>query len=293
VNRRFTSQPILALCSYCLARCRPTDVLEVVRNHQFAVARRRGEWEVVEDASLKIARAELERINSHLDKLVRDRTARLEQALKEKNELFNEVHHRVRNNLQVLSSLVRMKLRQATNPEVREMFADVVGRVDAIAAVHNTLYDSGEISWVPFAEYLEKLCDGLVQLRHDQSRVPVHVSSDDTPITLTQAVPLGLVVSELVTNALKHAFPGDREGDVWVSFRCEGTDCELTVADNGIGLPPSAPTRQSRSGLQIVRGLSKQLDGTLSEASGEGATFRLRFRREMPEDSKPLPRGIH
>jgi hypothetical protein len=162
VNRRFVSQPIIALCSYCLGRCRPTDILEVVRNHQFAVTRRRGAWEVIEDASLKIARSELEQLNAKLDSCVRERTAQLERALSEKTELFGEVHHRVRNNLQVVSSLVRMKLRQNRSPELRETLGDVLGRVDAIGLVHDVLYDSGETSRVPMAEYLHRLCAGIL-----------------------------------------------------------------------------------------------------------------------------------
>jgi two-component system, sensor histidine kinase PdtaS len=284
VNRGFTSQPIIALCSYCLGRCRPTDVLEVVRNHQFAVARRRGAWEVIEDASLKIARAELERLNGHLDELVRERTSQLEQALRDKTELFHEVHHRVRNNLQVLGSLVRMKLTQANAPEVRQACMDVLGRIDAIGFVHDALYGSGEASSVPIAEYLEKLCDGLVQTRHDQSRVGVKVASDVGSISLQQAVPLGLITNELVTNALKHAFPGDREGTILVSFECAGSECALTVSDNGVGLASVTPGKvPSRAGLHLVKALAAQLGGDLEEATDAGTLFRVRFARQRPE----------
>lgn len=285
VNRRFTSEPIIALCSYCLGRCRPTDVIEVVRNHQFAVARRRGAWEVIEDVSLKIARAELERLNAHLDELVRERTAELEQALRDKTALFDEVHHRVRNNLQVLGSILRMKVRQANAPEVRQAIMDVLGRVDAIGFVHDALYSSGETSCVPIARYLERLCDGLVQLRHDLDHVRVDVFADDISIPLAQAVPLGLVVNELVTNALKHAFPNDRKGSVAVSFRCEGSACELTVMDDGIGLPASAKADEaSHSGLKLVKALASQLGGHLVEETGAGAAFRVRFTREAASE---------
>ena len=277
VNRHFTSQPIIALCSYCLGRCRPSDVLEVVRNHQFAVSRRRGAWEVVEDASLKIARAELERLNSHLDRLVSERTTELENALRERTELFHEVHHRVRNNLAVLASLLRMKLRQATAAETRSTFVDMLGRIDAIGLVHEALYSSGELSRVPLSHYLEKLCDAVVQLRRDQTRARLVLSVDDAHVPLPQAVPLGLIVNELVTNALKHAFPDGREGVVSVTFRSDGTQCELHIRDNGIGLPPGAVEEKPRSGLQLVRALVQQLNGTLREETNEGVSVRLDF----------------
>jgi two-component sensor histidine kinase len=277
VNTRFSSQPILALCSYCLGRCRPTDIIEVVRNHQFAISRRRGTWEVIEDASLRIARSELERLNSELERRVRDRTAELERALNEKNELFREVHHRVRNNLQIISSLVRMKLRQTRSDDIRQNYADILGRVDAIALVHDALYASDELSRVPIAQYLDRLCASLVQLRRDQDRVTIRVDTQDADIGLDQAVTLGLVTTELVTNALKHAFPDDRTGQITVRFGCQDGTCTLTVSDDGIGMDAPSSDPRSRSGLRLVSSLALQLGATMHEATGPGTTFSLNF----------------
>ena len=278
VNRRFIAQPIIAMCSYCLGRCRPTDILEVVRNHQFAVTRRRGAWEVIEDASLKIARSELEQLNATLESRVRERTEQLERALTEKTELFGEVHHRVRNNLQVVSSLVRMKLRQDGRPDIRETFADVLGRIDAIGLVHDVLYDSGEASRVPVSEYLDRLCGGIAQLQNDQDRVAVHVSADRAEIGLDQAVTLGLIANELVTNSLKHAFPDGRSGEVTVTFVCEANACELAVIDDGICLEKAL--QSPRSGLRLVKSLCAQLEATVTEELELGRTgFRIRFPR--------------
>jgi two-component sensor histidine kinase len=277
VNARFSSQPIIALCSYCLGRCRPSDVIEVVRNHQFAVSRRRGAWEVMEDASLKIARSELERLNADLESRVRERTADLQRALDEKDELFREVHHRVRNNLQVISSLVRLKLRQTSAAEVRRTFADILGRVDAIALVHDTLYACDELSRVPIARYLEKLCQSLLQLRRERERVALRVDAMEGALGVDQAVALGLVTTELVSNALKHAFPEGRAGQVTVSFRCEEGQCLLVVADDGIGLAPRNRAARPRSGLTLVSSLALQLGAALREDSDRGTRFELRF----------------
>jgi two-component sensor histidine kinase len=277
VNSRFSSQPILALCSYCLGRCRPSDVLEVVRNHQFAISRRRGEWEVIEDASLKIARSDLERLNSELEQRVQERTAALEQALTDKNELFREVHHRVRNNLQIISSVVRMKQRQTVSDDVKQNYSDVLGRVDAIALVHDTLYASDELSCVPIAEYLRKLCENLAELRSRQNGVTLRLDLMDTKLHLDKAVTLGLIVTELVTNALKHAFPMERAGQVTVRFDCKGDDCTLIVSDDGIGIVKSEDTPRSRSGLRLVSSLALQLGATITEHAGEGTTVEARF----------------
>ncbi|HEX2135294.1 MAG TPA: MEDS domain-containing protein [Microvirga sp.] len=275
VNAGFSSQPIIALCSYCLGRCKPTDVIEVVRNHQFAISRRRGSWEVIEDASLKIARSELEKLNAELDRRVSERTAELQRVLDEKDELFREVHHRVRNNLQVISSLVRLKLRQASATETRRTFEDVLSRIDAIALVHDTLYASDELSRVPIAAYLRKLCDNLVQLRQ-QEHVTVRVDVRDADVALDDAVALGLITTELVTNALKHAFPEGRRGEVDVGFRCEDGRCTLVVSDDGTGIGALRQTPR-RSGLKLLESLALQLGATVSEQSGPGATFHVSF----------------
>jgi two-component sensor histidine kinase len=277
VNSRFSSQPILALCSYCLGRCRPSDVLEVVRNHQFAISRRRGSWEVIEDASLKIARSDLERLNSELEHRVHARTAELEQALSDKNELFREVHHRVRNNLQIISSVVRMKQRQTGSDDIKQNYSDILGRVDAIALVHDTLYASDELSRVPIADYLRKLCENLAQLRGQQDGVTLRLDLQDTKIHLDKAVTLGLIVTELVTNALKHAFPMERTGQVTVRFACQDGDCTLIVSDDGIGIERSDVNPRSRSGLRLVSSLALQLGATITEKTGEGTTVEVRF----------------
>jgi two-component sensor histidine kinase len=277
VNREFSSQPILALCSYCLDRCRPTDVLEVVRNHQFALTRRRGSWEVIEDASLKQARSELESLNSELERRVLDRTIALERALNDKNELFREVHHRVRNNLQIISSLVRMKLRQTRSEDVKEGYTDILGRVDAIALVHDALYASDELTRVPISSYLRKLCDSLVQLRGYDDKVSIRLEAQDADISLDKAVTLGLITTELVTNALKHAFPGGRRGEILVQFGCKSGECTLIISDDGVGLASKQSDPRSRSGLRLVASLALQLGAELSEAGEPGTTVSLQF----------------
>jgi two-component sensor histidine kinase len=232
---------------------------------------------VIEDASLKQARSELESLNSELERRVLDRTTALERALHDKNELFREVHHRVRNNLQIISSLVRMKLRQTRSEDIKEGYTDILGRVDAIALVHDALYASDELTKVPVSDYLKKLCDSLVQLRGREDKVSIRLEAEDADISLDKAVTLGLITTELVTNALKHAFPDGRRGEILVRFGCRGSQCTLVVSDDGVGLASKQSDLQSRSGLRLVSSLALQLGAELRETIGPGTTVHLQF----------------
>jgi two-component system, sensor histidine kinase PdtaS len=271
VNEAFVRQPIIALCSYFLERCRPTDVLDVVRNHQFAVARRAGKWEVIEDASLKLARAELERLNVELERRVAERTAALERALADKDTLFQEVHHRVRNNLQVISSMLKLALREQ-RADPREVILDISGRVQAIGLVHDALYAGAEPSRVDFDRYLRSLCNSLLLLRDDADRITIEVDAGDSAIGMATAATLGMIACELVTNALKHAFPDGSSGRILVQSCSADGEIALTVADSGPGEARAA----EGLGLKLVQQLLGQLDGTLETAVGDGTRVTVR-----------------
>ncbi len=143
--------------------------------------------------------------------------------------------------------------------------------------MHDTLYASDELSRVPIAGYLTKLCDNLVRLRPDRANVTVQVDVQDADIGLDQAVTLGLITTELVTNALKHAFPSEEPGRVTVSFRCEHGECLLVVADDGVGIKDMAAGTGPRSGLRLLASLALQLGATVSQGSAIGTRFKLRF----------------
>jgi two-component system, sensor histidine kinase PdtaS len=280
VNEAFLRQPIIALCSYFLERCRPTDVLDVVRNHQFAVARRGGQWAVIEDASLKLARTELERLNTELERHVAKRTAELERALADKDTLFQEVHHRVRNNIQVISSMLKLALREdRTDP--REVLLDISGRVQAIGLVHDALYNGGEPSRVDFGEYLRRLGQSLLLLRDDAERIAIEVEADDSAIGMATAATLGMIACELVTNALKHAFPGNATGRIRVEARSADGEIVLTVADNGPGTR-KVESGESGFGLTLVRQLVRQLGGKIEAVHDDGTRVTVRVAAWRP-----------
>jgi two-component sensor histidine kinase/sensor domain CHASE-containing protein len=228
--------------------------------------------------------------------LVRDVTAqrRAEEAQR-KEILLKEIHHRVKNNLQVISSLLDLQARAARDEETRRLLSESQGRVRSMALIHERLYGSGSDA-LNFAEYARDL---VASLRHSwagsSDRVAVSVDFEDATLDLDVAVPCGLVINEWLTNALKHAFPGDRPGSVHVSLRRrpEGL-LALSVVDDGVGLPPEVdPDSPGSLGLRIVKILATQIRGVLETvrgpADGRGTSFSLVF--PEPQGPRPSPAG--
>ena len=212
----------------------------------------------------------------------------LRDLLREKESLLKEVHHRVKNNLQVISSLVRLQSAQVENGLVQAALLDMQNRIGSMALLHETLYQSENFAQIDLATYLRTLCSQLfhslvaapesIQLRLDVASVDLDV---------TQAVPCGLLVNELVSNCLKHAFPGGRAGEVRVELQPVdgGPAVRLRVADNGVGLPADFDLPQLRSlGLQLVSDLVGQLQGRLEIGGGPGAAFEVVF---TPQTANP------
>jgi two-component sensor histidine kinase/sensor domain CHASE-containing protein len=216
--------------------------------------------------------------------LVRDVTAlrRAEEAQR-KEILLREIHHRVKNNLQVITSLLDLQARAARDDETRRLLSESRNRVRSMALIHERLYGSGSDA-VDFADYARDL---VTHLRHslagDSERVAVTVDVEGFPLDMDVSVPCGLIINELLTNALEHAFPEGRAGSVAVSLhrRPDGS-LELRVADDGVGLPPDVdPENPGTLGLRIVRILSAQIQGALETergpVDGRGTAFTVVF----------------
>ena len=205
--------------------------------------------------------------------------AALRASLREKDTLLQEVHHRVKNNMQVISSLVSLQAEEATEPAVQALFQEVRGRVKSMALIHDRLYRSESLAQVDFAEYVRELTDDLLRSYRPVARVTLRHETDPLQLEMDTAVPCGLILNELVTNALKHAFAGRAEGELTVELRAgEAGEVCLRVADNGVGLPAGLDWEKSRSlGLRLVRILTKQLNGTLTVRTGPGTETRLTF----------------
>ena len=217
--------------------------------------------------------------------------AQLRSALHEKEVLLREIHHRVKNNLQVIASLLRLGEQRLKDPKAREIFRDSHGRIRSMALIHERLYLAGDLARVPFREYLRSLTRELVSAHNALSRgIRLDLEVDDTTLTLDVAIPCGLIINELVNNALEHAFPGDEnvagesrgkaiDRHVDVVFRhLESGGYELRVADNGIGLPSLAELAKRKSlGLELVETLVRQVGGTLSRDRGPGCSVTIVF----------------
>jgi PAS domain S-box-containing protein len=212
----------------------------------------------------------------------------LRDSLEEKEVLLKEVHHRVKNNLQIISSLLALQARETTDPANRRMFEESQGRIRSMALIHEQLYQSGELARINFAEYARRLCEHLVDSTAEvQQRVRLNLAVEPIPLPLNCAIPCGMILNELISNALKHAFPGDRGGEIQVQFTFnDGRNC-LTVRDNGVGLDPAAAKAKSGSlGLKVVDALVKQLGGRLTIENHAGAAFTIEFATEAPTNGK-------
>jgi two-component sensor histidine kinase/PAS domain-containing protein len=205
--------------------------------------------------------------------------------LREKEVLLKEVHHRVKNNLQVISSLVSLQADGSKDETVREVLDDVTYRVRSMALVHEKLYRSADLAHVDFAEYSRSLLSYLWSAHGAAaSSVRLILDLDSVTFPVDVAVPCGLMLNELVGNALKHAFPDRGEGRITVSLHNEpGGQVRLSVRDNGVGLPDGLDWREAKSlGLRLVQMLAKQLGATVEAGSNNGTKFEIAFSTSTP-----------
>jgi two-component sensor histidine kinase len=205
--------------------------------------------------------------------------AALSAALAAKEVLLQEVHHRVKNNLQIISSLLNLEA-ESFPDSAQRVLQDSQRRIRSMALVHEQLYGRADPGELDFAGYVRSLTSDLMNVYSGQiERVQLRLELEPVLLGLSQAISCGLILNELVTNALKYAFPGTRTGEVLVELHGSRADTvELRVADNGVGLPPGFDWTQSHSlGLRIVALLTHQLSGTLRDDAGGGTSFTLSF----------------
>ncbi|MBM3775878.1 MAG: PAS domain S-box protein [Acidobacteria bacterium] len=204
----------------------------------------------------------------------RQNEERMNASLLEKEVLLKEVHHRVKNNLQIISSLLHLQTLQIQDLKALQEFQSSQDRIKSIALIHEGLYQSSDLACIDFRQYLRKLIDNLfTTYLVDGNLIRVSLEVEGPAPDLNSAVPCGLIVNELVSNALKYAFPEGRPGEIQV----HGDErIELTVQDTGVGLPPDLPERASKSlGMQLVDRLTRQLGGKLSVSSPGGVRFQI------------------
>lgn len=197
-----------------------------------------------------------------------------------KNELLlKEIHHRIKNNLQVISSLLYLQSRDIKYPEILEMFKESQHRVKSMALAHEKLYQSKEIARIEFGEYIQDLAHYLFQTyRINSNAIKLDLDVENIYINMDTAIPCGLIVNELITNSLKHAFPEGRTGEIKISFHSENTRLLLSVGDDGVGIPEKLDFRNTDSlGLKLVTTLIEQIDGTIELDTKNGTKFNMIF----------------
>jgi two-component sensor histidine kinase len=217
--------------------------------------------------------------NAELERRVQARTSELTGALREREVLLQEVHHRVKNNLQVISSLMNMQLRKLESRGDRAALEECQTRVEAIALIHEQLYQSRDYANVPFSAYTRALVGNVFRtLGTGSGTIRLVLAIDDVAVPVDKAIPCGLLLNELITNALKHAFADGSAGELRVELSRSDDRIRLVVADNGVGLPAGLDVRGTRSlGLRLVNTLVRQLGGTLAVTGEPGARFELGF----------------
>lgn len=209
-------------------------------------------------------------------------------SLAEKEVLLKEIHHRVKNNLQVVSSLLGLQARAIPDSLTRKMFQESQNRVHSMALIHERLYQAENLSEIDFPAYLNELASHLFRSYGvSESRVQLKSNIEQVRLTIDAAVPCGLIINELISNSLKYAFPDGRNGEIRIDLRNAGDGMvKLAVADNGVGLPDGVSLWSSKSlGLRLVRTLSEQLGATVEMRSSQGAEIEVTF-QPTPEAAR-------
>jgi len=220
-------------------------------------------------------------VNMNIDitkrKLVEEK---LQASLQEKEVLLKEIHHRVKNNLQTISSLLDLQSESIEDPKAREVFNNSQNRVKSMALIHEKLYQNENLASIDFGGYVERLVSHLFEAYGGpEYSVKPDISVGDVSLNLDTAIPCGLMICELVSNALKHAFPNGRKGEIRVELRAEQSDqYTLVVSDDGIGFPENLDLNKPPSlGLQLMNMLVKQLRGTIELKGGPGTIIEVTF----------------
>lgn len=199
------------------------------------------------------------------------------QALAEKDILLTELHHRVKNNLAIISGLFNLKLNTATHEDARSVLIESRNRVRSMALIHNRLYNSNDFSQVDFGNYVKELVKEIQASYPEMSaNIKVETNLSGIYLNMTVAVPCGLILNELLTNCYKHAFSDKKEGEIHVSITRQGDKVQMKVSDNGKGISPEVERHQSL-GIVVIEALCDQLDGKHKFITHNGTSFELLF----------------
>ncbi|MCA1994916.1 MAG: PAS domain S-box protein [Coleofasciculus sp. S288] len=214
----------------------------------------------------------------------------IQASLQEKEVLLQEIHHRVKNNLQVISSLLDLQSQQIEEPAMLEVFRESQNRVKSMALIHEKLYQSQNFTKINFDEYVKSLTNYLFKAYElNADNIALEVCMDEVKLNIDTAIPCGLIINELVSNALKHAFPNNRTGTVRLAMNSDSDNhFTLLIEDDGVGFPATWELKTARSlGIQIVHVLVKQIKGKIDLDRNKGSKFRVSFSEVNPYNHNP------
>ena len=211
-------------------------------------------------------------------KLVQDK---IKKSLVEKEVLLKEIHHRVKNNLQIISSLLSLQANQIQNEHAKEKYQESIGRIKSMSIIHELLYKSKNLATINIRDYLQELVSYISKTYNlsGQARVELVFDINEEGIDINKAIPCGIIINELLSNAFKYAFPGDRKGKITIEFARTGTKhYKLKVSDDGVGLLKKINLENPETlGLQLINSLVEQLDGKVKVNYEKGTSFTIVF----------------
>jgi len=211
--------------------------------------------------------------------------AQLRKSLEEKELLLKEIHHRVKNNLMVISSLLSLQSRYIKDKAALEVFKESQRRARSMALIHKMLYQSTDLKCIDFGDYIKTLTRELFRTYATGDNIKLNLDLGKTLLDINTAIPLGLIVNELISNSLKHAFPDNVPGEITVKFHKEGDQFHFMVADTGVGLPEDLDFTKTRSlGMRLVNTLVDQMNGTIELDRTRGTCFLIKFTEEEFND---------
>ncbi len=204
-------------------------------------------------------------------------------SLEEKEMLLREIHHRVKNNLMIISSLLNLQSRYIKDKQVLDVFKDSQNRARSMALIHDRLYQSSHLKRIDIGDYIQTLAGDLFRTyATDPTRIKLNFDIEEVMVDINTMIPLGLIVNELLSNSLKHAFPEEREGHIDIGFHSQDHSYQLIVSDNGVGFPEDINYQDTKSlGLRLVNILTDQIDGTIKLKREHGTNFIIEFKEKQ------------
>jgi two-component sensor histidine kinase len=205
------------------------------------------------------------------------------KSLKDKELLLKEIHHRVKNNLAVVSSLLYLQSQKTQNKQILDALLESQLRLKSMVLVHEKLYRSKDLSSINYSEYIETLAATLFRsYEYESKRINLELDVKDIYLDTDTATNLGLIINELISNSIKHAFPEERSGKIAISFHLDKDGLyTLIVKDDGVSMPPGFDFQETETlGLKLVSTLTEQIEGTLSLEKNEGTCFKIQFRKQ-------------